>query len=205
MSDEDWGSFSDFLKDEAAGLPTNNATTEALPSEVATELPDNNATLLPSNHATKMEGERNVHWAQLNTRIRKQLNEQMEIYCFFHKVSKREFIESAIATKLQSDNATKQPRIDNDLDDGLTDEEIFIFYRKWTGNRITDGDRKFYREIQHFAPHVIQCGILLSLQRAPTRVNSLRYCKGAIEEMAASGAGRDYVTYLMRKVTEGKQ
>jgi hypothetical protein len=192
--------------DPPAVLPSEPATTEPLPSQPATELPTDNTTLLPSNNATKSEGERNVHWAQLNTRVKKHLYEQMEIYRFLHKMTIRQFIEGAIATKLQSNQATKQQRIDLDPDDALKDEDILLFYRRWTGNQVTEKDRHAFKEVEHLHPNIVKAGILISIIRAKTRINSFRYCIGAIQEAADSPVkpDGDYIRYLLGRVGEGK-
>jgi hypothetical protein len=138
---------------------------------------------------------------------------QWEIWCALNKVDFQELVERGIDTYLgQLDNQTTgQPgnrattiRLD-DLEDSLKDDAI-IFYQKWSGNRATEKDRQAYKEVAHLNANVIKAGILTSIMRAKQKINSFRYCIGAIQEIAEAGIGseNEYLRYLMGHAMTGK-
>lgn len=186
-------------------------TTGPLQSESSTNLQNNETTNVERGKSGSIGRHKGVSWAVVNTRINKQLKEQMELYRFVHKMTEREFLEEAIATKLQNPKTTKQQRIEDDSDEGLKDEEILIFYHRWTGNRITDGDRKAFDEVSIYHPDIIKAGILTTIWNAAQspsvrRINSLRYCVEEIHKAAAVPL-KDTNTrlrYLIEKLGEGR-
>lgn len=196
---------------EAAPVENNIPTKEALPNEFSTNLQSNETTNVERGKSGAIGRHKGVSWAIVNTRINKQLKEQMELYRFVHKMTEREFLEEAIATKLQSPKTTKQQRIEDDTDEALNEEEILIFYHRWTGNRITEGDRRAFDEVSMYHPDVIKSGILTTIWNAAqspsvSRINSLRYCLEEVHRAAASPL-KDSSTrlqYLVSKLREGK-
>lgn len=88
-------------------------------------------------------------------------------------------------------------------DDG--EKSLLDFYAETTGNRVREADRKAFAEVSHHAPHVIKAGIITSVLRAKSQINSFRYCIGAIEEIAESSAGADYLQYLIAQFNKTKK
>src|ERR1700694_2492695 len=74
--------------------------------------------------------------------------------------------------------------------------EMLAFYRRTTGNPVKERDREAFREVAKLAVHLIRAGIMRAVLRCPTRVNSLRYCIGAIQEAARSEMGKEIVAFL---------
>lgn len=74
--------------------------------------------------------------------------------------------------------------------------ELLAFYQQRTGNPIKETDRAALREVATLPDHSIRTGIIYSVLRCPTRVNSLRYCIPAIKEVAQSGMSEDASAYL---------
>lgn len=120
-----------------------------------------------------------------------------EAWCAVNRVDFQDLVERAVDGYLDS-----HVLID-DYDEAKTDE-VLIFYQLQTGNRVTRKDREALAEVAHLAPHVVKAGVLLSLMRAKKKINSFRYCLGAIEEMAESGAGSDYLDFLLSKLEDKK-
>ena len=187
-------------------LASEHASENPRASEVASNLASEQSSLLASEQSSPVADVKRVRRVQWNTRISKQLAEKVEIWCFVNKVSKQDATERALASMLASEHATKLARIDIDSNDGSTEDDMLIFYRRWTGNRVTDRDREALKEVEQYHPNIIKAGILITITRAKNRINSFRYCVGAIEEAAASPVkpDGDYIKYLLGKVGEGK-
>jgi hypothetical protein len=83
-------------------------------------------------------------------------------------------------------------------EDGKT-ERILTVYSAVTGNPIRESDRAAYTEIAKYSELAIEAGIRRSVIHCPTRVNSLKYCIGAIVELseAETIAGSDYLSHLI--------
>jgi exonuclease VII large subunit len=144
---------------------------------------------------------------QITVRLPSQKVEKYKLWCFVNKVDLQEAIERGLDFVTgQPDSQTATYQFD-DTDDALIDDEsssILDFYAKWTRNKPTKKDKEAVAEIAHLSAHVIKCGVLLSLQRAKGRINSFRYCIGAIEETAESGAGAEYLHYLAGQLKKAK-
>lgn len=141
---------------------------------------------------------------QITARLPAQKVEKYKLWCFMNRVDLQDAIERGmdwLTGQLDSQSSTYQF---DDIDDTSIDEGIINFYERWTRNKATVKDKAAHAEVQHLAPHIIKCGILLSLQRAKGRINSFRYCHGAINEMAESGSGEDYLKYMIDKIKTGK-
>lgn len=87
-----------------------------------------------------------------------------------------------------------------DDDDTSSSAAILEFYAEQTGNPLRASDRRALAEISHHPEHIIKAGILLSMLRVRTRVNSLKYCLGAVAECAEGKVGEDYLKYLAGKL-----
>jgi hypothetical protein len=123
--------------------------------------------------------------------------EKYKLWCFVNKVDLQDAIEKGMDW-VTGGLVDQSPSINNliDIDDNLNND-VISFYEKWTRNKATEKDRKTYSEIQHLAPHVIKSGILVSVIRAKNKINSLKYCVGAIEEAAETNPSEDYLKYLL--------
>ena len=82
-------------------------------------------------------------------------------------------------------------------DDDASSAAIFEFYAERTGNPVRASDRQTLAQLCSYPEHVVKAGILLSLLRSRSRINSLKYCVGAIEECAQQKAGEEYFNYLL--------
>jgi hypothetical protein len=121
--------------------------------------------------------------------------EKYESYCFFHKIDFQDAVEKAL-------DALTSGRLDahiliEDKDENKTDE-VLIYYRKVTGNRVTKKDEEARQEARGFSIEACKIGILTSVLRAPVKINSFRYCLGAIEEAASAPIHEpgQYMTFL---------
>lgn len=75
--------------------------------------------------------------------------------------------------------------------------ELLAYYSLLTGNQLKQNDRDFLETILDVPIAAIKGGIAQSLLRCQTRINSLRYCAGAIEEIfEARGADSSFSIYL---------
>jgi len=86
-------------------------------------------------------------------------------------------------------------------------EDLLSYYAKWTDNPIRESDWKALRVAFGYSPAAIKAGILMSVLRTKTRVNSFKYCLGAIDEVAKSGivGSADHVRYLEMKVEKARE
>lgn len=74
--------------------------------------------------------------------------------------------------------------------------EALAFYAKTTGNQVKERDRDAYREVADLPEHFFRAGVMQSILLCRTRVNSLKYCLGAIKEAAEAGMSKELVDYL---------
>jgi hypothetical protein len=90
----------------------------------------------------------------------------------------------------------------DDFDEDKENDEIIIFYRKWTGNNIRPKDRKAREEVKRFSNDVCKIGILTAISRAKTKINSFAYCVPVIEDIAEEASAIDskgeYLKHLER-------
>jgi hypothetical protein len=162
----------------------------------STSLPVDHTTSRPIEQTYRSRTER----IKIGVRLPAHKVEKYKLWCFINKVDLQAAIEKGMdyVTGLPGDQTTAINDL-IDLDDTLNDD-ISIFYQKWTRNKFTDKDKKTLEEIQHLAPHVIKSGIVISVVRSKNKINSLKYCVGAIEESATTGVGPEYLEYLVRQV-----
>jgi len=80
-------------------------------------------------------------------------------------------------------------------------------YAKWTGNQVRENDWQTVRLALCYTPTAIKAGILMSILRTKTRVNSFKDCLGAIDEVAKAGivGTADHVRYLEMKVEKARE
>lgn len=152
---------------------------------------------------------------KLTIRLDRQKLEKMRLLSVMHGRSIQDLVLTAIDSLMATSGLPSTPDAAvNGLVDGnrqvaaltapidkddLIDDAIVSHYEKWTGNRFgSDSDLKAYRSVQHYHPLVIQAGVLLSVWRTKTRVNSFAYCVGAISEVAESGIKDSLKTHVKR-------
>lgn len=200
--------FGETSPAQTSGQPEPDIQTPTVDAQTSGQ-PDIRTTRQPENLERRYRSR--VERRYKGTRLPVQKLSRWELWCALNKVDFQDLVERAIDAYFgQLDNQTsRQPGVRtstirfDDLEDTLNDE-INIFYQKLTGRPFTDKDRQAYQEVSHLAPHIIKGGILLSLMRAKTPINSFRYCIGAMQEITESGAGPDYLKYLLSKLQEGK-
>lgn len=160
--------------------------------------------------------------SQVNLKIPKQLATRFDIWCFENQISKAEAFARALALLMDggsggSGGSGGTTGSTLRLDDSKTDDNVVVsLYRELTGNRWKDEDKQTLKELRAagISTDRIECGIVKSVFKCPTRVGSLKYCRGAIEEIDESGMTetRKYVVNAKRKIAqkenlkrEGKQ
>jgi hypothetical protein len=75
--------------------------------------------------------------------------------------------------------------------------EILAYYELLIGNSIKQNDRDFVETILHLPLAAVRAGIAQSLLKCTSRIGSLRYCEGAIEENFEKGSAENgYSIYL---------
>lgn len=80
--------------------------------------------------------------------------------------------------------------------------EILSLYTRATRNQPRESDRLFLDSLRHLPVQLIKAGVALSAIRAGeagTKINSLRYCQGAIEELSAPEVLPSYLEYVLNK------
>jgi hypothetical protein len=131
-----------------------------------------------------------------------------QLWCFVNKVDFQDAVE--LAMDWLTGQPVNQVLID-DSDDNKENDEIIIFYRKWTGNKIKPKDRTARDEVKKFSNDVCKIGILTAILRANSKINSFKYCVPVIEEIASSTdelpiKDKDiYVKYLQQTVMNVKK
>jgi hypothetical protein len=134
---------------------------------------------------------------QKGLRLPAQKLAKWELWCFLNKMDFQEAVEKAM------DWLTSQPVSSlttyqfDDQNNGEIDE-VIILYRRLTGNRWTKKDDEARSEVAQYAAHIQMCGVVLSLLRTKNRINSFRYCLGAIHEVGQANPGED----LLAKVPQ---
>lgn len=172
---------------------------------------------------------------RVTLRLQAQSLARYKVWCFVNKVSLQDAVERAMdlltgavdarastindlidydddARKNDDDPASSSMlssgRPDAQLDAQKNDDgenSLLNFYAETTGNRVRETDRKAFAEVSHHAPHVIKAGIITSVLRAKSQIHSFKYCIGAIEEIAESSAGADYLQYLISQFNKTKK
>lgn len=143
---------------------------------------------------------------QTSIRLPVQKLERYRTWCFINKIDFQDAVEQALDAWIAG--YPDSHMMINDYDE--SDDEISSIirsYEQWTGNKASAKDREAIREVRDQSLTVIQCGILLSILRAPAKINSFRYCIGAIREAASSGVGAsdDYLNYLKKVAARRNQ
>lgn len=105
-------------------------------------------------------------------------------------------------TELNS--SSNRQKKDDDDDETQTEHQnlhqrsVQAIYECYTGNKWRPSDENAYRMVSNLLLEVIEAGIISSVLRCPTRVNSLSYCLGAIFEFN-DFLPPGYLLYLRRR------
>ena len=73
--------------------------------------------------------------------------------------------------------------------------EIAAFYSRWTGNPVTEDDRRAIREIAAIEPNSVKLAIIMGMYRkagahGKGKIRSFRYFLGTIQEVVGSPMGK---------------
>jgi 6-pyruvoyl-tetrahydropterin synthase len=97
----------------------------------------------------------------------------------------------------------------DDFDEDKETDEVIIFYRKWTGNKIKPKDRAAREEVGRFSDDICKIGILTAMSRAKSKINSFAYCVPVIEDIAEDAAVIDgkeeYLKHLEKFILSAKK
>ncbi len=143
---------------------------------------------------------------QKGLRLPVQKLEKWELWCFINKVEFQDAVETAM------DWLTSQPAnhvLIDASDEDKENDEIIIFYRKWTGNNIRPKDRAAREEVKRFSDDICKIGILTAISRAKTKINSFAYCVPVIEDIAEEAGAIDskdeYLKHLERFISSSRK
>lgn len=178
--------------------------TTVVPSYHAPDTTDTTATNSTSGTTEKWS---RPNLEQLNLKIQRQIKAKFEMWCLQNGMSMaqgfREMVERVTTSSGGTTDTTATALL---IDDSSEIDDIVSLYRNLTGNKWTDADRQALSEIQGVPAMRIMVGVALSVARAKTRVNSFRYCHGAIAEAADSPVAdvQQYLAYVKSKIRAGK-
>jgi hypothetical protein len=146
------------------------------------------------------------HRKRKTIRIPFQKVEKYELWCFMNKIDFQDAVEKAMDYFIGRPDA--QVLID-DFDEDKETDEVIIFYRKWTGNKIKPKDRAAREEVKRFSDEICKIGILTAISRAKTKINSFAYCVPVIEDIAEDSSAieskGDYLKHLERFIMSIKK
>ncbi len=136
---------------------------------------------------------------QKGIRLPVQKLEAYEAWCFAHKIDFQDAVEMGMDW-VTSGQANHMMINESDDSDDIESLSIARFYENWTGNKWNAKDKAALAELAGVSSGIIECGIMLSVIRraaAPDgqKINSFRYCFGAIRETQEAGIG-DPVSYM---------
>jgi hypothetical protein len=147
-------------------------------------------------------------------RLPKQKLEKWELWCFINKFAFQEAVELAMDWLTGQPVASLTGQLDNhvlidDFDEDKETDEIIIFYRKWTGNKIKPKDRAAREEVKKFSDDICKIGILTAISRAKNKINSFAYCVPVIEDIAEEATAieskSDYLKHLERFILSARK
>lgn len=111
--------------------------------------------------------------------------------------------EARFLTSSSSQSLKGRPDGQENLDAKRRD--VLAYYVRLTGNPVKQNDHDALDSVIDLSTYAIKCGIGKSMILCKSRVNSFRYCLGAIEEIAESGVTETYLAYMESVlVREGK-
>ena len=156
-------------------------------------------------------------------RLPTQKLERWEVWCTVQRKDFQQLVEEALDFYFYNLDAQAPSIRSDDLDRSMTlsssrssigrpgacgaaddaEKHLLNFYCEATGNRLKSADKAVYRErLASLAPYIVKIGIITSVIRSKTRINSLNYCVGAIEEIAEVGTPENHLALMIRSVRE---
>lgn len=184
-----------------------------------------NSDLAPKSHLTPRK-ERFPSWdvPRLYVRIPSDLQDRMRFLGMSRGLSLQDTVLLAIQSLLASEGLASNLNLASNgvwrLTDQMIDdaegvstssiqerpEDLIAYYAKWTNNPIRQIDWQALKSALSYSPLAVKAGILMSILRTKTRVNSFKYCLGAIDEVAKAGVvnSAEYVRYLELKVEKSR-
>ena len=162
---------------------------------------------------------------RLFVRIPRELQDRMRFLGLSRGMSLQDTVLLAIQTLLASEGLTPSASLtpnaiwrptDQMIDDAAgiatssileRPEDLMAYYAKWTDNPIRQNDWQALKAAFGYSPLAVKAGILMSILRTKTRVNSFKYCLGAIDEVAKAGVvnSEEYVRYLEQKIEKSRE
>jgi hypothetical protein len=146
------------------------------------------------------------HKKRKTIRLPSQKVEKYELWCFMNKIDFQDAVEKAMDYFIGRPDAHV---LIDDFDEDKETDEIIIFYRKWTGNKIKPKDRAAREEVKKFSDDICKIGILTAISRAKNKINSFGYCVPVIEDIAEEASviesKGDYLKHLERFITGFKK
>ncbi len=146
------------------------------------------------------------HKKRKTIRIPSQKVEKYELWCFMNKIDFQDAVEKAMDYFIGRPDAHI---LIDDFDEDKENDEIIIFYRKWTGNNIRPKDRKAREEVKRFSDDVCKIGILTAISRTKTKINSFAYCVPVIEDIAEEAGAIDskgeYLKHLEKFILSARK
>jgi hypothetical protein len=199
--------------DENTGQPVNQKVVNQLTSMVnqPEELLVNHLVNQPEEKLVNQSNQEKMYRSRRDRKLKglrlpTQKLEKWQLWCFINKLDFQDAVELAM------DWLTGQPVnhvLIDDIDEDKETDEIIIFYRKWTGNKIKPKDRTARDEVKRFSDDVCKIGILTAISRAKTKINSFAYCVPVIEDIAEEAGAIDskgeYLKHLEKFVLSARK
>ncbi len=146
------------------------------------------------------------HKKRKTIRLPSQKVERYELWCFMNKIDFQDAVEKAMDYFIGRPDAHV---LIDDFDEDKETDEIIIFYRKWTGNKIKPKDRAAREEVKKFSDDICKIGILTAISRAKNKINSFGYCVPVIEDIAEEASviesKDDYLKHLERFILSARK
>ena len=156
---------------------------------------------------------------QLNFKFPRQLVRRFDLWCHQNKVTKTEAIMRALSLLMDGVSTSSTSSTSSTLstsvlidDFKIDDDNIVVVFSELTGNKWkATRDAPVLKELRDAGRTTsqIECGIALSVFRCsdPSGVVSLRYCVGAIEEVAENPAKdlQQYVDHIKTRIAKDKK
>jgi hypothetical protein len=146
------------------------------------------------------------HRKRKTIRLPFQKVEKYELWCFMNKIDFQDAVEKAMDYFIGRPDAHV---LIDDFDEDKETDEVIIFYRKWTGNKIKPKDRAAREEVRRFSEEICKIGILTAMSRAKSKINSFAYCVPVIEDIAEEAGAieskGDYLKHLERFIMSVKK
>ncbi len=165
---------------------------DAQTSTMDVQTPKNVDAQTPKNADAQTSSEKlypsRKHRKRKTIRLPFQKVEKYELWCFMNKLDFQDAVEKAMDYFIGRPDAHV---LIDDFDEDKETDEVIIFYRKWTGNKIKPKDRAAREEVKRFSDEICKIGILTAISRAKNKINSFAYCVPVIEDIAEEAGAID--------------